>query len=48
MGQEHRKPIFKLTSADGAIGSHAHAVSDAKNDFRQLAQKIAANIALPI
>ncbi|MEM6405979.1 MAG: ParA family protein [Pseudomonadota bacterium] len=48
MAQEHRKPIFNLTSADGAIGSHAHAVSDAKNDFRQLAQKIAGKINLAL
>lgn len=41
MGQEHRKPIFNLTSADGAIGSHANAVQDARKDFRQLAGKIA-------
>ncbi len=48
MAQEHRKPIFNLTSADGAIGSHANAVSDAKNDFRQLAHKIAGKINLPV
>ena len=41
MGQEHRKPIFKLTSADGAIGAQAGAVRDAKEDFRTLASKIA-------
>lgn len=41
MAQEHRKPIFNLTSADGAIGSHFGAVQDAKKDFRQLATKIA-------
>ncbi|TYT74688.1 ParA family protein [Desulfobotulus mexicanus] len=41
MAQERRKPIFNLTSADGAIGSHAHAVSDARRDFRILAEKIA-------
>jgi cellulose biosynthesis protein BcsQ len=41
MAQEHRKPIFNLTSADGAIGSHANAVQDAKKDFKQLAEKIA-------
>jgi chromosome partitioning protein len=40
MGQEHRKPIFKLTTADGAIGSHFGAVQDAKKDFTQLANKI--------
>lgn len=44
MAQEHRKPIFNLTSADGAIGSHANAVQDAKKDFKQLAEKIAAKI----
>ncbi|NLF25485.1 MAG: ParA family protein [Deltaproteobacteria bacterium] len=46
MGQEKRKPIFKLTSADGAIGSHVNAVQDAKNDFEELARKIASKIGL--
>jgi cellulose biosynthesis protein BcsQ len=41
MGQEHRVPIFKLTAANGAIGSHALAVQAAKQDFKQLAQVIA-------
>lgn len=40
MGQEARKPIFRLTPADGAIGSHAQAVTAAYHDFRQLAEKI--------
>jgi len=40
MAQEHRKPIFNLTSADGAIGAHANAVQDAKKDFTKLAKKI--------
>lgn len=40
MGQEARKPIFALTPADGAIGNHAQAVMDARNDFKQLAEKI--------
>jgi len=48
MAQEHRKPIFNLTSADGAIGSHANAVQDAKNDFAILARKIAERINLSI
>ena len=48
MGQEHRKPIFNLTSADGAIGSHANAVQDAKKDFEQLATKIAEHIDLTL
>lgn len=48
MAQEHRKPIFKLTSADGAIGSHANAVQDAKKDFKQLAEKIAKKIGMAL
>lgn len=46
MGQEHRKPIFNLTSADGAIGSHANAVTAARKDFKQLAETIAGKIGL--
>lgn len=48
MAQEHRKPIFNLTSADGAIGAHANAVQDAKVDFRQLATKIASQMGISI
>ncbi len=48
MSQEHRKPIFNLTSADGAIGSHANAVQDAKKDFKILATKIAERIGMPL
>jgi len=44
MAREHRKPIFKLTSADGAIGSHAGAVQDARRDFQELAGKILVKI----
>jgi len=40
MGQEARKPIFKLTPADGAIGSHAQAVMEVYNDFKRLAEKL--------
>lgn len=47
MAQEHRKPIFNLSAADGAIGSHAHAVQDARKDFLSLAEKIAGKIELP-
>jgi chromosome partitioning protein len=39
MAQEARKPIFKLTVADGAIGNHALAVKDAYSDFMALAKK---------
>ena len=44
MAQEVRKPIFHLTNADGAFGSHAAAVQDARGDFGQLARIIAAKI----
>ena len=40
MAQELRKPIFKLTAADGALGSHSNAARDAARDFAELAQKI--------
>lgn len=40
LAQEARKPIFELTTADGAIGSHAVAVRDAYTDFKKLSQKI--------
>ena len=40
MAQEARKPIFHLTAADGAIGSHAAAANDARQDFKNLAKKI--------
>lgn len=40
MGQEARKPIFHLTSADGAIGSHAQAVKEAYMDFDFLARRL--------
>jgi hypothetical protein len=40
MGQESRKPIFNLTAADGAIGSHAAAVGSAKADFGALTRLI--------
>ncbi|HPO14941.1 MAG TPA: AAA family ATPase [Candidatus Hydrogenedentes bacterium] len=40
MGQEARKPIFTLTPADGAIGSHAQAVAEAYTDFAALAKKL--------
>ena len=44
MAQERRKPIFKLTAADGAIGSHAEAAKSAWKDFRDLAQVIENNM----
>jgi cellulose biosynthesis protein BcsQ len=46
MAQEAHKPIFALTSADGAIGGHAAAVRDAYSDFEALARAILERIAL--
>lgn len=40
LAQDARKPIFDLTSADGAIGGHSAAVSKAHDDFYQLAELI--------
>ena len=40
LAQEARKPIFRLTPADGAIGNHAVAVQESFGDFQKLAGKI--------
>ncbi len=40
LGQDARKPIFNLTAADGAIGSHSVAARQAYTDFRELSQEI--------
>lgn len=40
LAQDARKPIFKLTPADGALGSHAVAARDARVDFETLAGEI--------
>lgn len=40
MAQEVKKPIFQLSSADGAIGSHSQAVRDAGKEFQLLANEI--------
>ncbi|CAG1022723.1 Cell division protein PomZ [Methylococcales bacterium] len=49
MAMEVRKPMFFLKPADGAIGAHVQAVKDCYDDFKKLADKIAAGcgIALP-
>jgi len=44
MAQEARKPMFKLTPADGAFGGHTRAVLDCGRDFRQLAGRIAERV----
>jgi hypothetical protein len=40
MAQEARKPIFRLTPSDGAIGNHALAVQESFTDFHSLAANI--------
>jgi cellulose biosynthesis protein BcsQ len=40
LAEDARKPIFKLTPADGAIGAHADAVSKCYRDFQLLTQEI--------
>ena len=44
LAQEARKPIFHLTTADGARGGHATAAKDAHPDFEVLARKIWENM----
>jgi chromosome partitioning protein len=45
MAQEHRKPIFHLTAADGAIGGHAEAVRAVGESFRSLSHEILSRMA---
>ena len=40
MAQQARKPIFRLTAADGATGSHFTAAQNARADFKDLTLKI--------
>jgi len=47
MAQSARKPIFKLTAADGAIGAHSQAVREVGREFGDLANKILSRIAYP-
>lgn len=49
LAQAARKPMFKLTSADGAFGGHAAAAQSCEADFRRLAQAVAqrCGVALP-
>ena len=46
MAREVRKPIFQLSSADGAIGNHSYAVTEARTHFRALAKTILTRIGL--
>lgn len=42
LSQEAGKPIFHLKASDGALGSHAKAVSHARRELEALARRIAA------
>ena len=44
MAQDARKPMFHLTSADGAIGGHSAAVQDCKKQFNALARRILSRV----
>jgi len=46
LAQEARKPMFFLKPADGALGAHTYAVSDAYKDFKLIATKIATRAGL--
>ena len=48
LAQEARKPMFALKPADGAIGSHAHAVQACYRDFRALARTVAQRAGVPL
>lgn len=46
MAMETRKPMFSLSSADGAIGAHQTNVQQCYDDFSALAQAIAVRVGL--
>ncbi len=48
LAQEARKPMFRLTAADGALGGHAKAVQECFKDFRALARSVAERCGIPI
>jgi hypothetical protein len=46
MAQTARKPIFRLTAADGAIGAHWAAVQQVGKDFRDLSAAISQRVSV--
>ena len=48
LAQEARKPIFFLKPADGALGAHTSAVSDAYKDFKSVALHIASKTGITL
>ncbi|MDO8630887.1 MAG: hypothetical protein Q7R41_10375 [Phycisphaerales bacterium] len=41
LAQDARKPMFLLRPADGAIGGHVAAVNECRQQFKDLADRIA-------
>lgn len=48
MAQEARKPVFRLRSADGAIGAHQQAVSRARAFFEDLTRTVLGRLGVQI
>jgi len=48
LAQEARKPMFFLKPADGALGAHSYAVTDAYKDFKAVAMKVAGGAGLQL
>jgi cellulose biosynthesis protein BcsQ len=46
MAMDARKPMFRLSSADGAIGAHVEAVRQCHKDFSQLARRMATEVGI--
>jgi cellulose biosynthesis protein BcsQ len=46
LAQESRKPMFFLKAADGAMGAHTYAVTEAYKDFKIVADKIANKVGI--
>lgn len=44
MAMEARKPMFDLTSGDGAIGAHQSNVQQCRKDFERLCREIARRV----
>lgn len=48
MAQEHRRPMFRLLPAHGAIGSHQNTVRDCWKDFDRLTRRILDRCGVPL
>lgn len=48
MAQEARKPVFRLKSADGALGAHQLAVTRARVFFEELTRTVLGRVGVPL